>query len=123
SVPLGNDRSSAGKIKSLQAKQAEYGSESEALQRQLNTQLYVLLQKIKHSQHVIKTLQEQIIPALNNAQGQATQAYESGQLGYQQWTAILLKKLGAQQTLLSAFEAIHLQHIELQRLTGTTLTF
>ena len=123
SVPLGNDRSSAGKIKSLQAKQAEYGGESEALQRQLNTQLYVLLQKIKHSQHVIKTLQEQIIPALNNAQAQATQAYESGQLGYQQWTAILLKKLSAQQTLLSAFEAIHLQHIELQRLTGTTLTF
>ena len=123
SVPLGNDRRSAGKIRSLHAKQAAYGSESEALRRQLDTQLYLLLQEIKHSQHVIETLQERIIPALNNAQAQATRAYETGQLDYQQWTAILHKKLGAQQTLLSAFEAIHLQHIELQRLTGTTLTF
>ncbi len=123
SVPLGQDRSSAGKIRSLEAKQAEYGSESEALKRQLNTQLYVLLQEIKHSQHVIEALQQRIIPALNTAQAQATQAYETGKLGYQQWTTILHKKMRAQQDLLSAFESIHLQHVELQRLTGTTLTF
>ena len=123
SVPLGKDRSSTGKIRSLQAKQAEYASESEALQRQLDTQLYVLLQEIKHSHHVIEMLQKRIVPALNNAQAQATRAYETGQLGYQQWITILNKKLGAQQDLLSAVEAIHLQHIELQRLTGTTLTF
>ena len=123
SVPLGSDRSSAGKIRRLQAQQAQYTSESEVIQRQLDTQLYVLLQEIKHSQHVIETLQQRIIPALNNAQAQATQAYESGKLGYQPWISILNKKLGAQQDLLSAFEAIHLQHIELQRLTGTTLTF
>lgn len=123
SVPLGKDRSSAGRIKTLQATQAEYGSESAALQRQLDTQLYVLLQEIKHSQHVIHALRERIIPTLNNAEAQAELAYESGKLGYQQWTAIAHKKLGVQQDLLSAFEAIHLQHIELQRLTGTTLIF
>ena len=123
SVPLGKDRSSTGKIRSLQARQAEFASESEALQRQLDTQLYVLLQEIKHSHHVIETLQKRIIPALNTAHAQATHAYETGKLGYQQWIILLNKKLGAQQDLLSAFEAIHLQHIELQRLTGTTLTF
>lgn len=123
SVPLGKDRSSTGKIRSLQAKQAEFASESEALQRQLDTQLYVLLQEIKHSHHVIETLQKRVIPALNTAHAQATDAYETGKLGYQQWVNLLNKKLGAQQDLLSAFEAIHLQHIELQRLTGTTLTF
>jgi cobalt-zinc-cadmium efflux system outer membrane protein len=123
SVPLGSDRSSAGKVRRLQAQQAQYASESEVIQRQLDTQLYVLLQEIKHSQHVIETLQQRVIPALNDAQAQATQAYESGKLGYQPWISILNKKLGAQQDLLSAFEAIHLQHIELQRLTGTTLTF
>ena len=123
SVPLGKDRSSTGKIRSLQARQAEFASESEALQRQLDTQLYVLLQEIKHSHHVIETLQKRIIPALNTAHAQATHAYETGKLGYQQWVILVNKKLGAQQDLLSAFEAIHLQHIELQRLTGTTLTF
>ena len=123
SVPLGSDRSSAGKIRRLQAQQAQYASESDVIQRQLDTQLYVLLQEIKHSQHVIETLQQRIIPALNKAQALATQAYESGKLGYQPWISILNKKLGAHQDLVSAFEAIHLQHIELQRLTGTTLTF
>ncbi|MCY4428352.1 MAG: TolC family protein [Halieaceae bacterium] len=123
SVPLGKDRSSTGKIRSLQARQAEFASESEALQRQLDKQLYVLLQEIKHSHHVIETLQKRIIPALNTAHAQATHAYETGKLGYQQWVILLNKILGAQQALLSAFEAIHLQHIELQRLTGTTLTF
>lgn len=123
SVPLGKDRSSTGKIRSLQARQAEFASESEALQRELDTQLYVLLQEIKHSHHVIETLQSRIIPALGTAHAQATQAYDAGKLDYQQWVILLNKKLEAQQDLLSAFEAIHLQHIELQRLTGTTLTF
>ncbi|MDP4639657.1 MAG: TolC family protein [Pseudomonadales bacterium] len=123
SVPLGKDRGSTGKIRSLQARQAEFASEAAALQRQLDTQLYVLLQEIKHSQHVIETLQTRIIPTLNAAHEQATYAYETGKLGYQQWVILLSKKLGAQQDLLSAVEAIHLQHIELQRLTGTALTF
>ncbi len=123
SVPLGRDRSSVGKIRQLTARQAEYESESEAIALQLDTQLYVLLQEIKHSQHVIETLQERIIPALNSAQAQATQAYETGKLGYQQWAVIVNKSLGAQQDLLRAFEAIHLQHVELQRLTGSTLFF
>lgn len=122
SVPLGSDRSSAGKMRRLQARQAQYASESDAVQRQLEIQLYVLLQEIKHSQHVIETLQERIIPALDKAERQATRAYESGRLGYPQWSDILHQKIGAQQDLLSAYEAIHLQHIELQRLTGTSLT-
>lgn len=123
SVPFGKERSSTGKIRSLQARQAEFASESKAFQRLLDTQLYVLLQEIQHSHHVIETLQERIIPALDSAHAQATQAYETGRLSYQQWATLLNKKLGMQQELLSAFEAFHLQHIELQRLTGTTLTF
>ncbi|MEQ9021521.1 MAG: hypothetical protein RLN82_02040, partial [Pseudomonadales bacterium] len=110
-----------GKIRRLRAQQAEYGVETQALQRELDTQLYVLLQEIKHSRHVIETLQEQIIPNLEEAERQAEQAFNAGRLGYQQWSVILNKKLDAQQELLSAFESIHLQHIELQRLTGTSL--
>ncbi|MFX4226717.1 MAG: TolC family protein [Porticoccaceae bacterium] len=121
SLPLGKDPGIAGKIRRLRAQQAEYGVETQALQRELDTQLYVLLQEIKHSRHVIETLQEQIIPNLEEAERQAEQAFNAGRLGYQQWSVILNKKLDAQQELLSAFESIHLQHIELQRLTGTSL--
>ena len=123
SVPLGTDRKSTGRVKSLQAKQAEYAAESEVILRRLDAQLFVLLQEINHSRHVIATLKGRVIPALDSAQSQATRAYETGQLGYQQWIALVNKKLGAQQDLLNAYESIHLQHIELQRLTGTTLTF
>lgn len=123
SVPLGQDKSSSGKIRSLYAQQEEYAAEYEALHQELRTQLYVLLQEIKHSSHVIETLENKIIPNLSKAQNQALQAYETGKLSYTQWADIQDKKLVFEQELLTAYEAIHLQHIELQRLTGTSLSF
>lgn len=123
SLPFGRDRRSEGKMRSIQAQQSERVSEVKALERELSTQLYVLLQEIQHSQHVIQTLQEKIIPLLRKALMQAESAYASGKLAYQPWVSLLNQQLAAEQDLLNALEAIHLQHVELQRLTGTTLTF
>jgi outer membrane protein, heavy metal efflux system len=122
SVPLGNDAGHTGKIRSLRAKQAEYDSESLAFKRKVETQIYVLLQEMAHSQHVIERYQRLIIPTLVRAQVYATKAYEKGRIPYQQWSDIVQKNLDARHILLGAFEKIHLQHIELQRLTGASLT-
>ncbi|MFW0778586.1 MAG: TolC family protein [Rickettsiales bacterium] len=122
SVPLGSDRSSTGRMEKLRAEQAQASAESTAIEQQLDTQLFVLLQEIKHSEHVIETLRQQIIPRLDRAQQEAGQAYQAGLLSYQQWLALQNQKLTAQQSLLDTFEKLHLQHIELQRLTGTSLT-
>ena len=49
SIPFGNDGRSMGEVQVIKAQQAEYQSQSEVLKRMLNTQLFVLLQNMKHS--------------------------------------------------------------------------
>jgi len=122
SIPFGNDRRSVGEVDVIEAKQAEYQSQSEVLKRKLNTQLFVLLQNMKHSKHVIDTLTMQVVPLLEKASSQASDAYDIGRIGYLEWTTIKQELLSTQAQLLDAYQAIHLQHIEIQRLTGATLS-
>ncbi|MGE4499074.1 MAG: TolC family protein [Hydrogenovibrio sp.] len=120
-VPWGENKASAGKIHSLQAKKAQLDSESSAFKNQLNAQVYVLLKGMEHSQYVIKSLKTKTLPLLEKTIDQATKAYEIGQIGFQQWNTSQQKLLSAKYELLSAYEKIHLQNIEIQRLTGETL--
>jgi cobalt-zinc-cadmium efflux system outer membrane protein len=122
SIPFGNDGRSMGEVQVIKAKQAEYQSQGEVLKRALNTQLFVLLQNMKHSKHVIDTLTKQVIPLLEKASMQASDAYDIGRIGYLEWTTIKQELLSTQAQLLDAYQAIHLQHIEIQRLTGATLS-
>jgi cobalt-zinc-cadmium efflux system outer membrane protein len=122
SIPFGNDGRSLGEVQVIKAKQAEYQSQSEVLKRTLHTQLFVLLQNIKHSKHVIDTLTNKVIPLLEQSSAEASNAYEVGRMGYLEWTSIKQHLLNTQAQLLDAYQAIHLQHIEIQRLTGTTLS-
>jgi cobalt-zinc-cadmium efflux system outer membrane protein len=122
SIPFGNDARSLGEVQVIQAKQAEYQSQADVLARKLNTQLFVLLQNMKHSKHVIDTLTGRVIPLLEKASEEASKAYEIGRLGYLEWTSIRQELLSTQAQLLDAYQAIHLQHIEIQRLTGASLS-
>ncbi|ACV26693.1 outer membrane efflux protein [Kangiella koreensis DSM 16069] len=121
SVPLGSSSSNAGKIQSLRAEQSIYQVEAEVLKRELNTQLYVLLQEIEHSKHVIDVNQETIIPLLKEAKEEVNKAYEIGRTSYLQWFNIHQDYLAAHLNLISTYKTLHLQNIELQRLTGTSL--
>ena len=95
-------------------------SEQSALMQSLDAQLYVLLQEMAHSQHVIHTVQTDIVPTLETALSEANNAFEKGQLSYNQYSGVRRELLSAQTQLLEAFESLHLQHIEIQRLTGTS---
>ncbi|GAC20675.1 TolC family protein [Paraglaciecola arctica] len=122
SIPFGNDARSLGEVQVIQAKRAVYQSQADVLARKLNTQLFVLLQNMKHSKHVIDTLTERVIPLLEKASEEASKAYDIGRLGYLEWTSIRQELLSTQAQLLDAYQAIHLQHIEIQRLTGASLS-
>jgi cobalt-zinc-cadmium efflux system outer membrane protein len=122
SVPFGNDPRSSGNVQVIRAKQGEYQNQSEVLKRTLNTQLFVLLQNMTHSKHVIDTLTNKVIPLLEKASVEASNAYDMGRIRYLQWTSIRQELLSTQAQLLDAYQAIHLQHIEIQRLTGATLS-
>jgi cobalt-zinc-cadmium efflux system outer membrane protein len=90
--------------------------------QKLDAQLYVLLQEMAHSHHVIETIQAEIIPVLETALTEASQAFDIGKLSYNQWSDIRRELLSAQNQLLDAYQSLHLQHIEIQRLTGVSVS-
>ena len=90
SIPWGSENRNAGTIAALRAKQDVLASQQQALMQKLDAQLYVLLQEMAHSHHVIETIQLEIIPVLETALTEASQAFDIGKLSYNQWSDIRL---------------------------------
>ncbi|MEP3826785.1 MAG: TolC family protein, partial [Lentilitoribacter sp.] len=86
SIPWGSENRNAGTIAALRAKQDVLASQQQALMQKLDAQLYVLLQEMAHSHHVIETIQAEIIPVLETALTEAGQAFDIGKLSYNQWS-------------------------------------
>ena len=122
SIPFGKDKRSEGKVITLKAQQAEQQAQAAVLTRELNTQLFALLQAVNHSQHVINSLNDEVLPLLAQAHDEAWSAYEIGKTGYQALADVREQQLQAQVALVEAYRAIHLQNIEIQRLTGVTVS-
>lgn len=122
SIPWGDSNRNAGTVTALKAEQDVLASKQDALMQKLDAQLYVLLQEMAHSHHVIDTVKSEIVPMLEKALADASSAFDKGQLSYNQWNNVRRELLSAQSQLLDAYESLHLQHIEIQRLTGTSLS-
>ena len=121
SIPFGDSNQNQGKINALRASQSELKTESQALVHTLNTQLYVLIEQMKHSQHVIHAVTENIIPVLEQVFVEAEKAYKIGRYSYTEWTNTQKELLNAQSELITAYQNAHLHNIEIERLTGVSL--
>ncbi|MFT5759481.1 MAG: cobalt-zinc-cadmium efflux system outer membrane protein [Alteromonadaceae bacterium] len=121
SIPFGDSNQNQGKINALRASQSELETASKALIHQLNTQLYVLIEQMKHSQHVIHAMTENVIPVLEQAFVEAEKSYKVGRYSYTEWTNTQKELLAAQSDLIAAYQNAHLNHIEIERLTGASL--
>ena len=121
SVPWGKSPKSLSEVSRYQAAQATSLSEIESMKRKLDSELFVLIQQIKHSQHEIGVIENEILPLLQEAKVVSTKAYENGKLSFREWMLSQQDLLAARQKRLTAYYNLHLQHIELQRLTGKSL--
>ena len=121
SIPFGDANQNEGQIRALRASQSELATESQALVHKLNTQLYVLIEQMKRSQHVIHAVTEKVIPVLEQAFEQAEKAYKAGMYSYTEWMNTQQELLNAQSDLIGAYQNAHLNNIEIERLTGTSL--
>lgn len=122
SVPLGSTSQNEGKIKALRASQNQLEAESLALVHQLHTHLYVLIEQMKYSQHVIDSATDKVIPLLKQAFEEAEKAYKVGRYSYTEWVNTQQALLQAQLDLVNAYEDAHLNNIEIERLTGASLS-
>ena len=121
SIPLGSDNRNQGEIAALEAKGSQKQAESEALSQRISTQLLLLTHKLKHNRHVIEGLSTETIPALEQANEKAKQAYQMGSYRYSEWYDIQQALLNSQAELIQAFTNIQLFNIELERLTGRSI--
>lgn len=122
SIPFGKANRNQGKIAALQAKQQQNEAKASAWYQNASTQVLLLMHQIKHNGHVIDGLSNEVIPTLERANKKAEQAYKMGSYRYSDWYSIQQELLMAQQELIAAYSTIHLLNIELERLTGVSLT-
>ena len=121
SIPFGDANQNEGQIRALRASQNLLEIESLALVHKLNTQLYVLIEQMKHSQHVIHAVSEKVIPLLEQAFEEAEKVYKVGMYSYTEWMNTQQELINAQSDLIGAYQNAHLNNIEIERLTGTSL--
>tara|TARA_B100000470_G_scaffold83252_2_gene64206 strand:- start:2124 stop:3413 length:1290 start_codon:yes stop_codon:yes gene_type:complete len=122
SIPIGGEGRNKGLITSLRAKQSQSAAESDALLQSISTDALLLTHKLKHSLHVIQKLSNSSIPMLEQANEQASRAYNIGSYSYTDLFAVQKELLNAQKSLIDAYTNIQLFNIELERLTGTSVS-
>lgn len=122
SIPFTTSNRNLGKIQALQAQQLEYQAQADAWRSKVSTQLLLLTHKLKHNAHVVEGLNNNIIPALQIASEQAESAFIQGNYRYSDWYDIQQELNTAKVELIEAYSNIHLFNIELQRLTGLSVS-
>lgn len=122
SIPLGGNNRNRGQISSLQAKQNQSKAKSDALYQRISTQALLLTHKLKHNRHVIDALANKSIPYLEEASKKAEEAYRLGSYRYTDWHVVQQELVKAQSDLIDAYTNIQLFNIELERLTGTSVS-
>jgi len=122
SVPIGGSKRNQGKISALAAEQSLYQSESHATVIELKTQLFILYQELQHARHISGALAARIIPRLERALAETQKAYQLGKYTYLDWVSIQQELLDARLALIDAGLTSQLNAIEIERLTGQSLS-
>lgn len=122
SVPLGGSSRNKGRVAALTAEKYRYQSESDALSIKLQTALFVLYEQLQHSLHVSDALTNDIIPRLERALLETGKAYRLGKYSYLEWSAVQQELFEAQSDQLDAYFTAHINTVEIERLTGVSLT-
>jgi cobalt-zinc-cadmium efflux system outer membrane protein len=122
SIPFGTQNRNQGKIAALQAQKGEQQAHADAWYQCFSTQLLLITHRLKHNRHVIDSLTAQTIPTLNEAVEKAAGAYRTGNYSYTDWYGVQQELLSAQTGLITAYTNLHLNNIELERLTGVSIT-
>jgi len=122
SIPLGGTSRSEGKIASLNASKQQQAAEAKAWLARAQTQALLLNHKLTHNTHIANALVKESLPALETASRQAELAYQQGRYRYTDWYAVKQELIQAQLELIQAYTNIQRFNVELERLTGASLT-
>lgn len=121
-IPFGERTRNPGRIAAARANLAKTHIEEQATHIRIETALYVMYEKLQHSLHVIQTVRGEIIPPLEQALTETRRAYKLGRYSYLELRSVQAELLDAHNALIEASIDAHSNMIEIERLTGASLT-
>ena len=122
SIPFGKSTRNPGQIAAARSSLARTDFDKQAARIQVETSLLVIYEKLQHSLHVINAVQADIIPPLEQALEQTRRAYRLGRYSYMELRSVQEELLDAHNALVEASVEAHSYLIEIERLTGVSLT-
>ena len=122
SVPLGWRNQNQGNIKAAEKKFEVIEARQAAIAVELRARLFELYQNLQHSLHQADVLANDIIPNLVEAYELTQAAFEQGRYNYQELQSLQRELMETKSQLIQTSVQAHFQVIEIERLTGTTIS-
>ncbi len=121
-IPLATRNRNQGRIAEARAKLSMTDADKAAKRIELETRLFALYQEYQHSLHRISVLAEEVLPRIEKALADTQTAYSTGRYGYAELQLVQVEMLAARTALVEARVNANGHLIEIERLTGTTLS-
>lgn len=121
-IPLAMRNRNQGRIAEARARLAMTDAGRTAARVQIETQLFALYQELQHSLHRTTVLREKVLPRVEQALSDTQSAYATGRYGYLELQLVQTEVLDARTALVEASIDAHKRLIEIERLTGTSLS-
>ena len=121
-IPFGERSRNTGRITEARENLSQTTAKEDELRVRFETSLYVLYQELQHSMHRIEAYRSNIIPQLENALKETSRAYDLGRYSYFEWHSVQADLLEARSALVEDSIDRHLKVIEIERLTGVSMS-
>ncbi len=121
-IPLATRNRNQGRIAAARAALAMTDASRTATRVAIETQLFALYQELQHSLHRATTLRDEILPRVEKALAETERAYEMGRYSYFELRIAQADALRARTAVIIAIIDAHRNTIEIERLTGATLS-
>ena len=121
-IPLTTRNRNQGRISEARARLAMTDADRIATRVQIETQLFALYEELQHSLHRAATIREEILPRIEQALEDTERAYAAGRYGYFELRVVQAELLDTRTALVESSIDAHRHVIEIERLTGTTVT-
>ncbi len=122
SMPLQWHNSNQGNIASAQAQYQEKLASQDLLRTRLDVALSRIHSAMQNNLARLQRLDKQLLPAADKLLSEVKRGYQLGQYSVLQWVDAQQELFNAEQQVIEAQHAVHLQFLELERLSGASLT-
>ena len=121
-IPLGAGKRNEGRVAAARADLARSDADRAVTRINLETRLFALYEALEHSLHQATTLQDDILPRVEEVLTETQRAYELGRYSYLELRTARDDALQARTEVVAALIDAHRNVIDIEALTGATLS-